>query len=86
MTDQRPERHLPHGLLGRASLAGNEYAWRVEDIPEVIEAARQAGLVGLGGQLPFRLPGPGGGTCDCYWVEVNTFEETPPSLPWAQRV
>ena len=86
MADQPAERSLPRGLLGRASLAGNEYAWRVEHIPEVIEAARQAGLVNLGGQLQFRLPGPVGGTCDCYWVEVNTYEEAPPSLPWAERV
>ena len=86
MIDQRPESRLPDHLLVKASLRGDEFGWRVEDVPEVIEAARRVGLVSIGGQLQFRLPGPGGGTCDCYWVEVNTYAEAPPSLPWAERV
>lgn len=84
MTDQSPERHLPDDLLGRASLSGNEYAWRIEDVPAVIEAARRAGLLSVGGQLQFRPPE--GGVCDCYWVEVSTHEKAPPSLPWVERV
>ena len=84
MSDQLPERHLPDDVLSKASLCGREYAWRIEDIPEVIEAARRAGLVSLGGQLQFRLPDRRG-TCECYWVEVST-AEAPPSLPWAERV
>src|SRR5688500_8171215 len=84
MTAQRPERHLPDDLLVKASLGGNEYAWRVDDIPAVIEAARRAGLVSVGGQLQFRLRD--GGVCDCYWVEVSTYAEAPPSLPWGERV
>jgi hypothetical protein len=42
---------LPPDLLARALLAGNEYAWPLADIPAVIEAARAANLVSVGGQL-----------------------------------
>src|ERR1700737_4055929 len=79
-----PERHLPKELLDRASLRGKEFAWRIADIPEVIEAARRAGLVNVGGQLQFRLPD--GGTCECYWVEVDTHRSVSKELPWAERV
>ena len=79
-----PERHLPKDLLDRASLRGKEYAWRVDDIPEVIEAARRAGLVSIGGQLQFRLPD--GGICECYWVEVDTYRSVSKELPWTERV
>ncbi|HEY3779273.1 MAG TPA: hypothetical protein VGL35_14575 [Rhizomicrobium sp.] len=78
------ELRLPHDLLQRASLRGNEYAWPIEDIPKVIEAARQANLASIGGQLQFRLPD--GGTCECYWVEVDTYKSVPTSLPWQERV
>jgi hypothetical protein len=79
-----PERRLPKKLLERASLRGKEYAWRIADIPEVIEAARRAGLVNVGGQLQFRFPD--GGTCECYWVEVDTYRSVPQALPWDVRV
>jgi hypothetical protein len=32
------ELRLPHDVLQRATLRGNEYAWPVEYIPKVIEA------------------------------------------------
>jgi hypothetical protein len=75
---------LPREILDRATLCGNEYAWRIEDIPEVIEATRQASLVNIGGQLQFRIPDVG--TCECYWVEVDTYKSVPKSLPWDERV
>lgn len=75
---------LPADLLARASLRGNEHAWPVDDIPEVIEAARRANLVSVGGQLQFRLPD--GGTCECYWVEVDTYRSVEKTLPWPDRV
>lgn len=74
---------MPQRLLDRSSLRGNEYAWRVGDIPDVIEAARLAGFVSLGGQLQFRVPG---GTCECYWVEVDTFRVVSSDLLWPERV
>ena len=86
MTEAReaPELRLPHQILRRASLRGNEYAWPIEDIPRVIEAARHANMASNGGQLQFRLPD--GGTCECYWVEVDTYKSVPASLPWEERV
>ena len=78
------ETALPARLLERATLRGNERAWPIRDIPELIEAARLAGLINVGGQLQFRFPA--GGTCECYWVEVDTFKSVPSDLPWDQRV
>ena len=75
---------LPAALLSRASLRGNEYAWPLSDIPNVIEAARAANLLSIGGQLQFRLPD--GGVCECYWVEVDTFRTVSKDQPWAARV
>jgi len=75
---------LPDHILKRANLQGNEYAWRPSDIPEVIEAARAANLVSIGGQLQFRFPD--GGTCECYWVDIDTFKSVPVDLPWQERV
>lgn len=84
MAEVFSEQALPPDILERASLAGNEYAWRLHDIPAVIAAARAANLISIGGQLQFRLPG--GGTCECYWVEVDTYRSVDQALPWAERV
>jgi hypothetical protein len=81
--EKRAELGLPHDVLQRASLSGNEYAWPIEDIPTVIEAARQANLISIGGQLQFRLPDA---TCECYWVEVDTYKTVSAALPWPERV
>jgi len=75
---------LPQSLRQRAVLSGNEYAWHLCDIPEVIEAARQANLINIGGQLQFLLPNDG--ICECYWVEVDTYRSVSISLPWTERV
>lgn len=83
LTNVRPENKLPPEQLRRASLEGDEYAWRIIDIPSVIEAARLANLVNIGGQLQFRAPGA---TCECYWVEVDTYQSVSMSLPRAQLV
>ena len=77
------EAHLPPDILARATRNGNEYGWSVADIPQVIEAARAAGLVNIGGQLQFILPN---GTCECYWIDVDTFKQLSTSLPWDQQV
>jgi hypothetical protein len=75
---------LPVSLTERATLRGNEYAWRIGDIPHVIEAAQIANLVNIGGQLQFRIPG--GGTCECHWVSVDTHKDVSKDLPWPDRV
>src|SRR5688572_7821855 len=77
------ESQLPPEILAIGTLIGNEYAWPVNDIPAVIEAARRSNLVNIGGQLQFRMPGA---TCECYWVQVDTFKVVPQDLPWAERV
>jgi len=84
MSRRSAEQYLPQELLQRASLRGNEYAWRLDDIPLVIQAAKDANLVNSGGQLQFRIPN--GGTCEIYEIEVNTHRSVPKSLPWAERV
>jgi hypothetical protein len=84
MEDALPAHALPSDILERASRRGNEYAWRIHDIPDVIAAARAANLVSIGGQLQFRLPD--GGTCECYWVDVDTYKSVDKALPWVERV
>ena len=74
---------LPHEVLALASLRGKEYAWRFDDLPAVIEAARHAGLLNIGGQLQFRFPDA---ICECYWVEVDTYTAVSTELPWSTRV
>ena len=69
------EKSLPDHILSRATVRGNEYAWKTGDIPKVIEAARAAQLASIGGQLQLRLHDEG--TCECYWVEVDTYREVP---------
>ncbi len=79
------ESRLPTEILAKASFRfrGDEYAWRVDDIPSVIAAAREMRLVNIGGQLQFRGPDF---TCECYWVEVDTYKATPRDLPFEVRV
>jgi hypothetical protein len=84
MDSNVPEHALPLEILERASLKGNEYAWRIQDIPDVIEAARLSNLINIGGQLQFRLPD--GSTCECYWIEVDTYKSVNKELPWPERV
>ena len=62
---------LPKQILSCASLSGYEYAWKPSDIPLVFEAARQARVANLGGQLQFRLPSA---TCELYWIETTAHE------------
>jgi hypothetical protein len=69
---EQPEEALPEELLRKASVRGHEFAWRVTDIPEVIEATKLTGMISIGGQLQFRFPN--GVTCECYWIEVDTFK------------
>ena len=79
-----PEQELPKALVDRSSLRGGEYAWPIHDIPDVIRAAQLANLVSVGGQLQFRLSD--GGTCECYWIEIDALEGLPSGLPWVERV
>jgi hypothetical protein len=78
------ELRLPSNVLAKATVDGLEYAWPLDCIPEVIIAARDANLVNIGGQLQFQLGGCG--TCECYWLEVDTYKSVPTSLSWRERV
>jgi len=79
-----PETFLPEYLRESGSVRGNEWAWPIGDIPAIIEAARLHHMVSVGGQLQFRFPDQG--TCELYWIEVNTFQIVPRDLPWHERV
>lgn len=74
---------LPSHVLNAASVRGKEYAWPLEMIPNVIASCEAAGLVSLGGQLQFRLPS---GTCECYWVDVDTQTQMDSGLEWEDLV
>lgn len=78
------EQLLPKEILDRATLRENEFAWPIADIPSVIDAAKLSNLVSIGGQLQFRIPD--GGTCECYWVKVDTYQDVSKDLPWNERV
>jgi len=76
------EDFLPAEILAKAVSRHGEYAWRVADIPEVIQAAKASNLLSVGGQLQFHLPF---GTCDCYWVSVDIGDALK-NVPWQERI
>ncbi len=78
-----PEALLPPEILARADFRSNEYAWRVDDLPEVIAAAARLNLRNIGGQLQIRTPDAIG---ECDWVEVDACRFIPPMLPWEAQV
>jgi hypothetical protein len=84
MDSKFPTQVLPPEIVQRASRSGQEYAWPIKDIPQVIEAARSSNLVNIGGQLQFLLPD--GSVCECYWVQVDTYKSVDKALPWSERV
>lgn len=77
------ESQLPADILAKADFRFNEYAWRVEDLPEVIEAAKNLNLLNLGGQLQIRTKEAIG---ECYWVATDPCANVPEDLPWEVRV
>ena len=74
---------LSDSLKSAARRSGNEWGWRPETIPLVIDEAEELGLVNIGGQLQFLLPNA---TCECYWIDVNALIQEPHCLDWTQRV
>lgn len=81
--EDAPEMLLPDTLRSAACRSDNEWGWRPEAIPLVIDEAEKLGLLNIGGQLQFLLPGA---TCECYWVEVDALRGEPEGLTWAERV
>jgi hypothetical protein len=76
------EESLPPEILLKASRRGDEYAWRLPDVLEVIAAARALGLATLGGQVQFRTPG---GTCELHWLSADA-EDRHPGESWEDYV
>ncbi|MFT4074788.1 MAG: hypothetical protein QM647_04585 [Asticcacaulis sp.] len=77
------EKLLPAEILAKADFRQNEYAWRIADLPQVIEAARALGLRNIGGQLQIRTPDAIG---ECDWVQIDACQLIPPVLPWEAQV
>lgn len=81
--DDAPEMLLPDAIRSAACRSGNEWGWRPEAIPLVIDEAEKAGLLNIGGQLQFLMPE---GTYEYYWIEVDTLADEPKDLAWTERV
>lgn len=78
-----PESKLPEEILQRADTRHRELAWRPSDIPAVIEAARLANLVSLGGDLQIRAPSGKWGEPVGFGVDTGRISN---DLPWPVRV
>lgn len=62
---------LPPQLRQTAVRSGNEYGWRRADVFAALDAARDAGLACLGGEVQFLFPD---GTCELYWLSFDPDE------------
>lgn len=74
---------LPPEIIERADTRGPELAWRVSDIPAVIEAAERASLLNLGGDLQFKAPS--GALGEPIGMYVDT-QRVPDDVPWEDQV
>ena len=77
------ESQLPAEMLERADVRSSEFAWKPSDIPAVIEAARAANLLNLGGDLQIRAPSGKWG--EPTGVSVDT-DGVPDDRSWEARV
>lgn len=82
MTHYDAEEKLPSEILQLAIHSGQEYGWRTEDVLATIEAARDAGLATLGGQVQFVFPDA---TAELYWLHYDP-EERQFGEPWRNYV
>ena len=69
-------------MLTTALLEGNETAWKVRDVPIVLELARNHMLACLGGQFQFRFDN---GICEMYWLNADSAARKQ-SESWEQYV
>jgi hypothetical protein len=76
------EKLLPAVILERADTRTGELAWRLSDIPAVIEAARSANLLSLGGDLQVRAPSGLWGEPVGVGVDIEIADDQ----PWSMRV
>ena len=68
------EELLPENLRHRAVKSGNEWGWRLDDVPLVAKACEKLGFAILRGQAQFYLPD---GTCEMYWLKADPAEKKP---------
>ena len=59
-------------MLEQATLRGQEYSWRIEDFPHILDEAVKHELACQGGVFQFRLPN---GTCEMYWLETGVSDQ-----------
>ena len=59
----------PEASLYGAILNANEYGWKPENFTRALSEATAGGLVCIGGQFQFQLPG---GTCEMYWLNADS--------------
>ena len=64
---KKEEKALSNELLGKALTNGNEWAWKLEDIPDVVKECQILKYAILGGQIQFILPDSA-----CEIPELNT--------------
>jgi hypothetical protein len=79
---KEPEKQLPAEILQRADTRHGELAWRPSDIPAVIEAAKRANLISLGGDLQIRAPSGKWGEPIGYGIDIRV----PNDLRWHDQV
>ena len=82
MVVREPEKQLPAEILQRADARHGELAWRPSDIPAVIEAARCANLVSLGGDLQIRAPSGKWGEPIGFGIDTKVSND----FPWQAQV
>lgn len=77
------EDKLPLKIREKARVStGGEYAWKKNDVEEVIDSAQELGLACIGGQPQFQLSD---GTCELYWVNYDSTERNNDEL-WEDYV
>ncbi len=85
MTALMSETYLPREVLEQALQRGNQFLWHPSYIPTLIEEARKANLVNMGGQL--QIVCPNGQVMELYWIGAETYTDVPAGDVWkkAQR-
>lgn len=63
-------------------MRGNEYAWKKEDLIDVILSAKKNRLASIGGQVQFRFPD---GCCELYWINFDSDDKSEDE-PWDEYV
>ncbi len=71
---------LPEPVRAAVDWRQDEPAWRRADIPALAQAAEEAGLACIGGQVQLRLPGV---TAELYWCDYDPAPRRQ-AEPWSE--